>query len=120
MMKLYKQDQGSKAPSGHSSFYLCLPFYQIYLSFLSFAPSIFVPSLHIYANIHFTFISILPLYPVYLLNLSFAPSRRNIIMVKIVKMVKNCQNGKKMSIDITSLPIESIIRSIYMIYRNIP
>ena len=44
---IYKQDQGSKAPSSHTSFYLCLPFYQVYLSILSFAP--------------FTFITILPI-----------------------------------------------------------
>ena len=42
-----KQDQGSKAPSGHTSFYLCLPFYQVYLSILSFAPCPFLPSLPI-------------------------------------------------------------------------
>ena len=34
-----KQDQGSKAPTGHSSFYPYLPFFQVYLSILSFAPS---------------------------------------------------------------------------------
>merc|ERR1739842_89418 len=39
-----KQDQGSKAPSSHTSFYPCLPFYQVYLSILSFAPCTFLPS----------------------------------------------------------------------------
>ena len=62
-----KQDQGSKAPSGHTSFYLCPPFYQVYLSILSFAPSTFLPSwpyIIVYHSI---------LQTVYLLNLSFAP-----------------------------------------------
>ena len=44
---------------------------------------------------------------------------QNIIIEKIAKMVKNCQNDQKMSIHTTSLPIESIIRSIYIIYHNI-
>ena len=44
LKKMREQDQGSKAPSSHTSFYLCLPFYQVYLSILSFAPCTFLPS----------------------------------------------------------------------------
>ena len=43
-----KQDHVSKAPSGHSSFEPCLPFYQSYLSILLFAPSTFIPYLPFY------------------------------------------------------------------------
>ena len=55
-----KQDQGSKAPSGRSSFDPCLPFYQSYLSIISFAQS--------------TFITYLPFCQSYLSILSIAPS----------------------------------------------
>ena len=109
----YKQDQGSKAPSSHTSFYLCLPFYQVYLSILSFAPCTFLPSwphIIIYhripqtvylLNLSFapsTFLPSLSFYQVYLLNLSFAPSRPKYHNCqKIAKVVKNSQNCQKMS-----------------------
>ena len=76
-----KQDQGSKAPSGHSSFYPCLPFYQSYLSIISFAPSTFItylPFCQSYLSIlsfaPSTFIPYLPFYQSYLSILSFTPS----------------------------------------------
>ena len=72
-VNLNKQDQGSKAPSSHTSFYLCLSFYQVYLrSILSFAPCTFLPSWPYIIEYHkqstnWTYHSLhLPFYPVYL------------------------------------------------------
>ena len=109
-----KQDQGSKAPSSHTSFYLCLPFYQVYLSILSFAPSTFIPSwTYIIIWYHsipqtvyllnlsfapFPFLPSLSFDQVYLLDLSFAPSiPKYHNCQKIEKVVKNSQNCQKMS-----------------------
>ena len=101
-----KQDQGSKAPSGHSSFYLCLPFYQVYLSILAFAPSTFLPCLSFYQ--------------VYLLNLSFTSSSLPIkpIIHSISPFIHLSTNVYLSILSfapftfLPSLPIEPIIRSI--------
>ena len=109
----YKQDQGSKAPSSHTSFYPCLPFYQVYLSILSFAPCTFLPiwpHIIIYhripqtvylLNLSFAPYTVLPslsFYQVYLLNLSFVPSiPKYHNCQKIEKVVKNSRNCQKMS-----------------------
>ena len=109
-----KQDQGSKAPSGHTSFYICLPFYQVYLCILSFAPCTFLPSWpyiipypkqFTYWTYHLLH---LPFYPVHLspkfTNWTYHSLHldQNIIIVKtlkkwskLVKIVKKWQNVKK-------------------------
>ena len=87
VLNFLKQDQGSKAPSGHSSFDPCLPFYQSYLSIISFAPSTFItylPFCQSYLSIlsfaPSTFIPYLPFYQSYLSILPFAPSHISYII----------------------------------------
>ena len=64
-------------------------------------------STYVYLSTKFTYLSYHSLheyfYPVYLLNLSFAPSRPKYHNCqKIAKMVKNSQNGQKLSQNIST------------------
>ena len=120
-----------------------LPVYPIIRSIYIYTQFTYVTYHSLYPTI-----SILPFYPVYLLNLSFAPSRQNITIFKKWREWSKNVNTKIKSVPqetdrqtdrqlpfkssdgaknvkmvrkrqcIYSVPIESIICSIYVIYHN--